>query len=222
MQMATLVAAYAGGFLLVGLLRYWQVHLDDPPAVARYATALYIAITVLGIVAFTRLGVPFRRVGFGIAIHPLRAIGLGLAGVAVLQASGWLLEPVWEWLFGADRDLDRFSDLGGSAAATAKLLVFSWVFAAFGEEVAFRIVLMRAVAWLLGDTRPAIAIALIVQAVVFGLVHSYQGTTGIVSSAVNGLVFGALVLAGRGSIWPAALAHGGNNTIGIVRLYLGA
>ncbi len=54
----------------------------------------------------------------------------------------------------------------------------------------------------------------------FGLVHAYQGPAGILGSSVNGLVFGAITLAGRGSIWPAALAHGASNSIGILQLYL--
>ena len=37
-----------------------------------------------------------------------------------------------------------------------------------------------------------------------------------------GLVFGSLTLAVRGSIWPAALAHVSNNSIGIVSLYVSA
>jgi membrane protease YdiL (CAAX protease family) len=30
-----------------------------------------------------------------------------------------------------------------------------------------------------------------------------------------------VTLLGRGSIWPAAIAHGGNNTIGILAIYYG-
>jgi membrane protease YdiL (CAAX protease family) len=40
-------------------------------------------------------------------------------------------------------------------------------------------------------------------------------------SASSGLVFGVVTLAGRWSIWPAALAHGINNTIGILELSRG-
>jgi membrane protease YdiL (CAAX protease family) len=39
-----------------------------------------------------------------------------------------------------------------------------------------------------------------------------------VSSATNGLVFGLVTLASGWSIWPAAIAHGVNNTIGILSL----
>jgi membrane protease YdiL (CAAX protease family) len=38
---------------------------------------------------------------------------------------------------------------------------------------------------------------------------------------VNGLVYGTAVFAARGSVWPAVLAHGGANTIGILTLYAG-
>jgi hypothetical protein len=74
---AFLPALCAGGFLVVGLLRCWQVHLDDPPAVAGNATALYVTLTVFDIIAFTRVGVPLQGLGFGISIHSLRAIGRG-------------------------------------------------------------------------------------------------------------------------------------------------
>ena len=78
---------------------------------------------------------------------------------------------------------------------------------------------MRGIAFVLGDSRMAFTIALLVQAVVFGLVHAYQGPAGVIGSTISGLVFGGLTLAARGSIWPAAIAHGLNNTIGIIELY---
>lgn len=148
-------------------------------------------------------------------------LALVLLGVAVLQLSGSLLTPLWEQVFGSGRDLTRFSAVTGSPEALAKLLALNWTVAAFGEELAFRIVLMRGIAYALGDTRKALVIALIVQAIVFGLVHSYQGPAGIVGSTISGLVFGGLTLAARWSIWPAAIAHGLNNTVGIMEVYNG-
>lgn len=53
------------------------------------------------------------------------------------------------------------------------------------------------------------------------LVRAYQGPAGVAGAAVNGLVFGAVTLAARWSIWPAALAHGINNSFGIWALYHG-
>ena len=60
----------------------------------------------------------------------------------------------------------------------------------------------------------------VIQAVVFGLVHAYQGPAGVLGTAINGLIYGGITLAARGSIWPAAIAHGSSNSIGIMELFL--
>lgn len=221
-RVAMIVALYVAGLLLIGLLRYWQQHLEAPPALAGYATPLYVFLTIFAAVPLMRSGVSLQRFGFGVPIRPTHAIALALVGIVVLQVAGALLAPLWEWLFGAQRDLSRFSETVDSPAALAQLLILNWTFAAFGEELAFRILLLSGIAFVLGNDHKANRVAVILQAVVFGLVHAYQGPAGACGSTVSALVFGALVVFGRGSIWPAALAHGGNNTIGIVRLYLGA
>ena len=160
-----------------------------------------------------------KRLGFGPAFRPVRFLALAAIGVGLIQLLGLVLEPLFERVLGQTRDLLRFSDVAGSPSALAKLMLLNWTVAAFGEELAFRIVLMRGIAFALGDSRIAFAVALIAQALLFGLIHAYQGPAGIVGTAINGLVFGSLTLAARGSIWPAAIAHGASNTIGILTLY---
>ena len=218
-KVAGIVVMFAAGLLVVGALRFYDLHSEKPPAVAAYATLIYVGLTVLAAILLIRAGAPLRRLGFVPVARPWLNLAFVLIGVTLLQLAGSLLAPVWEHLFGSGRDLSRFSDVAGSPAALARLLVLNWTLAAFGEELAFRIVLMRGVAYALGDSRVAFATALIVQAVVFGLVHAYQGPPGIAGSAISGLVYGCLTLAARGSIWPAAIAHGLNNTIGILEVY---
>lgn len=215
------VAIFAAGLLAVAALRFLNLRSEDPPAVAAYATMIYIGLTVFAAILLIRNGVPIRRLGFTTATRPWAVIALGLFGVAVLQLSSSVLAPVWEHAFGAGRDLSRFSGAVGSFEAVVRLLVLNWTVAAFGEELAFRIVLMRGIAFALGDGRKAIAVALLLQAIIFGLIHSYQGPAGVAGSAISGLVFGGLTLAARWSIWPAAIAHGLNNTIGILEVYGG-
>lgn len=218
---AAIVAIFALGLVAVGALRYFDLHSENPPAIAAYATAIYVSLTVLAAILLIRAGVPLRRLGFFLAVRPWIIFALVLLGVGLLQLSGSLLTPVWEYVFGSGRDLTRFSDVAGSLGALFGLLALSWTLAAFGEEIAFRIVLMRGIAYALGDSRAAFATALVVQAVVFGLVHAYQGPAGIAGSTISGLVYGGLTLAARGSIWPAAITHGLNNTIGILEVYAG-
>jgi membrane protease YdiL (CAAX protease family) len=218
---AAIVTIFAVGLLIVAALRFLDLRSDDPPAVAAYATLIYIGLTVLAAVLLIRTGVPIRRLGFTLAIPPWMVVAFALLGVAILQLSSSLLTPVWEHAFGSGRDLTRFSEVVGSPRALVQLLLLNWTVAAFGEELAFRIVLMRGIAYALGDGRKALAIALLFQAIVFGLIHSYQGPAGISGSTISGLVYGGLTLAARWSIWPAAIAHGFNNTIGIMEVYAG-
>lgn len=53
---------------------------------------------------------------------------------------------------------------------------------------------MGGLASALGNSKIALAIALIVQAIIFGLVHFYKGPLGMTNSMVSGLVFGLLVI----------------------------
>ena len=218
-KVAGIVALFAAGLVVTGLLRLVYIRIDDPPALTSYATEIYIGLTILAAILLRRSGVPMKRFGFGPAFEPVRTLLLAAVGVGLIQLAGWLLDPLWERVFGSTRDLSRFSDVAGSSEEVIKLLALNWTVAAFGEELAFRIVLMRGIAFALGDSRRAFGVALIAQAVVFGLIHAYQGPAGILDTSINGLIFGGLTLAARGSIWPAAIAHGSSNTIGIMALY---
>lgn len=216
-----LVAGLALGLIGCGWLRTQADAAGIGGSLSGFATPLYIGLAVTAAFAFIRAGVPVRRLGFFINSRPVVYLALAAAGVGLLQLSGLVLEPLWEQLFGVGRDLNRFKDIGGSLSALLATLAFSWTFAAVGEELTFRILLMRGLAFALGDSRIAFGAALILQAAIFGLIHAYQGPTGIAGATISGLVFGALTLAARGSIWPAVLAHGFNNTIGLVQLYHG-
>lgn len=217
---AGIVALFTAGLLASGYLRFVQLGTADPPALASFATEIYIAVTVFAAIVLRRLGAPVRRLGFHATPGAMGVLLLAAVGVALIQATGFLLDPLFERLFGGTRNLTRFSGVVASPVELLKLMALNWTFAAFGEELAFRILLMRGVAFALGDSRLGFGIALAFQAVVFGLVHAYQGPAGIVGTMINALIFGSLTLAARGSIWPAAIAHGSSNSIGIIALYV--
>ena len=216
-----IITLFIAGMILVGLLRLsgFQESLLTP--FAAYATPLYVAVTLVTVFAFIRSGTNFNHVGFDLGFN-WRYLWLAVAGVVALQVSAALIAPVLESVLGSGRDLSRFAGVEGSLTALLTTLALSWTFAAFGEEIAFRIVMLRGLAMALGESRWAWVIAVLVQAVVFGLVHLYQGPAGVAGATISGLVFGILTVAARGSIWPAALAHGINNSIGLIGLYLGA
>jgi membrane protease YdiL (CAAX protease family) len=81
-------------------------------------------------------------------------------------------------------------------------LAIIWVFAGFGEEVAY------------------IAATLYV-AVLFGFGHFYKGPAGITDSTYSGLVLGGVYLLSGRNLWASILAHGISDTLAIVTVFMG-
>lgn len=92
---------------------------------------------------------------------------------------------------------------------------FGWVLLAMIPVVIFEELLFRSL--LLGGLSPLSSpwVLLIVFGVVFGLLHSPQGTWGIVGTALGGIVFGVLFL-WHGSLLAPVIAHYVANAVQIV------
>lgn len=106
-------------------------------------------------------------------------------------------------------------------AWVASTLALVWVFAAFGEEIAYRGYLTLRGADALGGSRLAWWAAMIATAILFGYGHSYKGPVGIVDSGVAGLILGAAYLLSGRCLWTAIFAHGLIDTTAVMILYLG-
>ena len=97
-----------------------------------------------------------------------------------------------------------------------------WTTASFCEEMVFRGFLMHRAVEMFGSRRFAWILAALFQAVLFGLVHAYQGIGGILTTGLIGLTFGLLYLVARRNLWPTIIGHGLVNTFGITVLHLQA
>ncbi len=212
-----ITALYAGGLLAIGCWRYLSLQ-GDASGAGQGPTWMFIIWTIGFAVNLPRLGVVLNRVGFGLALRPVH-FGLAVLGVLFIQLYAAFAEPLLAELLESERNLSRFDGVIGSLPQLIMLLVFSWLFAAVGEEIAFRVLLLRLLRSVFGTVTAATVMAVAVQALVFGLVHLYQGPVGVAGACVSGLVFGSIVVIARGSIWPAVLAHGLNNSIGLTLLY---
>ncbi|MEL6183776.1 MAG: CPBP family intramembrane glutamic endopeptidase [Myxococcota bacterium] len=216
------LAAYVAALLIIAAIRASAGTASPLAVLGPWATPLYVAAVIVFAQALARAGVEFDSFGFGRRLE-LRHLMLAVAGYIALYVFGTLLGPVWAWLFeDMGRELSRFASLEGDLPALLRMLLFSWAFAAFGEELAYRIVLQRSLYAALGEGRGAAVGAILGQALVFGAAHAYQGPVGVAETVVSGVVYGLVASAGRFAIWPSALLHGFRNTLGLVRLYLGA
>lgn len=215
-----IMGALCAAMVLAAFLRLsgFQEGLLTP--LAGLSTPLYITASVFAAIGLIRTGLSFNRLGFGFPFR-LTDLLLALAGVAVLQLYGGFGPDMLRTWLGTEPGAGaaRFDDVAGSVPDFLALLALNWTVAATGEELTFRIILMRGLLMSLGGGTAAAIIALVVASALFGFIHLYKGPVGMISSGVSGLVFGSLVLLRRGAIWPAFLCHGINNTIGILRIY---
>lgn len=165
---------------------------------------------------------------------PWAAIGLGWPGTPARLAlttlaslfAGWgaalvAMTVAVKGLGWAPIDTARYAGIAGNTPMLLGLLAISWTTAAFGEEVLFRGFLQSRLQGLLGARRHAGAVAILAQAVVFGLAHAYQGPSGMLVAGAIGVVFGLIVLRVR-SLWPVIIAHGLIDTVSMLALYAGA
>ena len=130
-------------------------------------------------------------------------------------------QPLLIRLTGKQPDLHDFADLRGNITLLLIYLALTWTLAAFGEEMVWRGYLMNRVADLVGGTRNAWIVSLILVHCAFGLAHLYQGITGIIDEGLAGLLLGVLYLTSRRNLSIPIVAHGVTDTIDMLLIFLG-
>jgi membrane protease YdiL (CAAX protease family) len=115
----------------------------------------------------------------------------------------------------------------GSEAITGNIrtallwLLLVWTFAAFGEEVAYRGYLLTRAAEIGRRSTAAYWVGIVFVSILFGYGHYYKGPSGIVDSAVAGLILGAAFMLSGRNLWTCILAHGIIDTVGVVLAFFG-
>lgn len=151
-----------------------------------------------------------------------RILLIAIAAVAVrIGAEELVLSPLAERLWPTTETPDEVAEIAGNLPLALQWLGIVWIFAAFGEETAYRGYLLTRAADLGKRTRAAYWIAVVLVAVLFGIGHYWNGPAGMLSSGFSGLVLGtAYMLAGR-NLWASILAHGLIDTVYLAAVYLG-
>jgi len=171
-------------------------------------------------------GLGWRSVGLGSVAGARRwpaILAMGLAaGLAMEAFQLFVSQPLLIRLLGHEPDLSAFRALRGNLKFLAVGIALAWTLAAFGEEMVWRGYLMNRIADLGRGTRTAWIASLIVVNVGFGLAHAYQGITGIIDEGLMGLLLGLLYLASRRNLMVPIIAHGVQDTVDMLLLFLGA
>jgi membrane protease YdiL (CAAX protease family) len=127
--------------------------------------------------------------------------------------------PLASHLSGQQQDVGVFADVEGDLALLLLLLLLSWTLGALVEEIAFRGFLLTRLREVLGQGAVALTAAVLLSSVLFGVLHSEQGVVGVLAVTLDGVAF-CLLRLHYGTLWAAVLAHGFNNTLGLVTFYL--
>jgi membrane protease YdiL (CAAX protease family) len=90
----------------------------------------------------------------------------------------------------------------------------------FGEEFLFRGFLFQWLAMLLGGTKVAWAVACLIQAILFGLIHAYQNPLGMLLTGSIGLVMGVVFLSTARNLWVPIIAHTLYDTARVIAFYV--
>jgi uncharacterized protein len=179
-------------------------------------------LLLLGWLSLRLRGIGWRQVGLRRPARWRNTLLVGIAvGVLWQFFSLYLLEPLIVLLTGKPIDLSQFAQVKGNVFLLGLFLLLVWTLAAFGEELVYRGYLMNRVAEAAGGSGRAWAFSLIFVSVLFGLVHLYQGISGVATVIAAALVYGALYLWTGRNLWAPIIAHGVYDTVAVLLAFWG-
>ena len=199
----------------------------------------FIASTIIGtIVLMTLVGGPGFLIGLAVALVTFWAMRwdwsyFGVSrpdwGRTLWGALGYtlliiflvdvLLTPLAEHYTNAPHDLSGLYFIKGNFLNLLLFTLFMWVVAAFGEELFFRGYIMKRLAALFGNTNSAWVSGAVLSSVAFGVVHFYQGVSGVITAGTVGLILAYAFYHNRNNLVICMLTHGIYDMFGLSMIY---
>lgn len=201
--------------------------------------SIFVAILVVILLGRTRLISPdLTPLGIPLALLAIWIISwfkkVGWSDLGIYQPKSWIriiligigtailfqvLALVQIKLGGPTPDLSSFEQVKNNPWILLMFLVVSWTTAGFGEEVIWRGFIMKQLARIFGEERTGWALGLILSAAIFGLIHYYQGITGILMTALTGVIYGLIFLSSGKNLWASIFAHAFTDTTSFLLLF---
>ena len=160
-------------------------------------------------------GLGWSDLGFKLPDSWLRTIIVGILIAIVLQSTALLQIK----LGGPSPDISSFEQIKNNPLALLGYLIIAWTTAGFGEEIIWRGFIMTQISRLFGESKTGWTIGLFSSAIMFGLVHAYQGVTGILMTGFTGIVFGLVFLNSKRNLWASIFAHAFTDSLAFILIY---
>ena len=166
---------------------------------------------------------PWRSVGLRKPASWKVTLVVSVCGGALLQLKDFAIEPLAHLIWNQKENVSSvLTDVHPQNLITAlSSLAVVWTFAAFGEELGYRALLLRRTSDAMNGSRFAYAAAVVFSSILFGFGHYYKGPTGIFDSTMSGLILAAAYLLTGRNLWAPILAHGLSDTIAVVATFFG-
>ena len=164
---------------------------------------------------------PWRSVGLSKPASWKVSLLVAFLAGAFLQLKDFITEPLAQWIWRQpEKTSSVLADLHQHSLSHAALsLAIVWSFAAFGEEFAYRALLLRRAADALGGSRIGYVVAVLGSSLLFGFGHYFKGPTGVFDSTISGLILAAAYLVTRRNLWAPIWAHGLSDTFAVASSY---
>ncbi|MFC2135950.1 lysostaphin resistance A-like protein [Bacteroidota bacterium] len=132
----------------------------------------------------------------------------------------FFIQPLIEFYFGRI-DLSEVSGIEGNFVNYVIFILLGWVMGGFFEEIIYRGYVLKRLAAIWGDTNKAWFLSAVMASLVFGFAHSYQGPSGIITTALIAFMLGLIFVFNKNNLILLMLIHGIYNMIAITLIYLG-
>jgi len=177
---------------------------------------------LLGWISLRIRGLRWKDVGLNVAPPFLKILAIGVAAGASMEALElFATQPLLTKLLNRGPDLHQLRPLIGNATLLIIGIALAWILAAFGEEMVYRGYLTNRVAEIFGKSKNAWFVAGSSVTFVFGFAHFPQGPTGVIENIIDGAILAGLYFATGRNLWAPIIAHGVQDTIDVVLIYLG-
>jgi membrane protease YdiL (CAAX protease family) len=214
-DIALVMAAIVAAWLITKYVLYPALGVpDNAPMILRPITGFAVAWILL-----RRGGERWSAYGLARPANLLRCIGVAVALYAVIWLESSYVVPMLAQILTVHSAPPFLAYIRGHPLALAGWLGISWIVGAFFEELLFRAYLLSRIERLVGGGSLGTLAGIAGQAALFGLLHAYQGSFGLVSAATFAFIFGLAYVATGRNLWPLVLVHGVWNTTGIVMMY---
>lgn len=191
-------------FSVSGLLLWWG---NKTQSALLTLLSILLALGLIHMVLRFR-GSSWREFGLKKPNSWLKTILLAIGGLITIYFVVFVTMPLVTRFTGQPVDKSPFDGLRGNVPGLLFGLLVVWTLAAFGEELIFRGYLMNTLARVFRQEKTGWILACIINSIIFGIGHTYQGISGVILLAIVGLLYALFYLGSGRNLWVPILIHG--------------